>query len=404
MAKDKELTKLKKGTAQFTLIGKANVSDFTFKLDVESSKQDSDWVYNQMNLGVNCGENGVIYADLMSGYGTERQNVLNVHGKKTKDNGNEVDNFDSRFVVDWEDRFDEDVIDTIGDMCFLTVGLEKENDKTVYKKFLSGYDAIKYIEEKLTNDTVVNVKGNLKYSIYNEVTQVKKEITSIVLSKAEEKDFKATFTQAILLDANSIGKLDKESNTIPISGYVVDYMKECQDTLVKTNMPIFKSFDFKVGEDKEQAKKMLKVFKIKNNKLTQLVIDGYFTRGELNTTSVTEDEIPDDIMELIELGYVDKDEILGQIALKNGGKKPEQMIVKSPHIKYSGEDVKMPSVDKVVDMYSEDDINIPLIIASIVPTDKNKKQPTKADDSDDLNKALESEDTDDDNDDWLNDL
>lgn len=162
MAKDKELTKLKKGTAQFTLIGKANVSDFTFKIDVESSKQDSDWVYNQMNLGVNCGENGVIYADLMSGYGTERQNVLNVHGKKTKDNGSEVDNFDSRFVVDWEDRFDEDVIDTIGDMCFLTVGLEKENDKTVYKKFLSGYDAIKYIEEKLTNDTVVNVKGNLK--------------------------------------------------------------------------------------------------------------------------------------------------------------------------------------------------------------------------------------------------
>jgi hypothetical protein len=413
----KELNQVKKGTATFNLVGKAKVSDFTFKLDVESSKADSDWVYNQLNLGVDCGENGVIYADMMAGYGTSRENTIRVHGKKTDDNGRTQDDFKSMFTIDWEDRFDKEIIDTVGDMCFVTVGLEKEGDKTVYKKFLSSYDAIKYIEENLENDTVINVKGDLKYSVYNDNTQVKKEITSIVLSKAEEKDFRATFTQALLLDADAIGKLDRETNIVPITAKVVDYMKECQDKSLKhtvngktvngMNMPIVKAFDFQMCEDMDKAKKMLKVFKVKGKKITQLVVDGYFTKGEINTTSVTEDDIPDDIKELIDLGYVDKEQILGQIALKNGGKKPEKMVIQKPHIKFSGEDVKMPSVDKIVDLYEEDDVNIALILKSIGATevkDNTVNDTDKDATEDDLDKALDSEANGDEDEDWLNNL
>lgn len=409
----KELTQLKKGTSTFNLVGKAKVSDFTFKIDVESSKADSDWVYNQMNLGVDCGQYGVIYGDMMSGYGTSRENTLYVHGKKSDGK----DDFTKGFTIDWEDRFDTDVLETIGDMCFLTVGLEKDSDKTVYKKFLSAYDAIKYIEENLKDGMVVNVKGNLTYSIYNDQVQVKKEITSIVLSKAEEKDFKATFTQALLLDGQAIGSPDKETGTVPITGYVVDYLREFQGKSLAhkvngklskgMNMPITKTFDFVIGEDKDQAKKMLKVFKVKGKKITQLVVDGYFTKGEVNTVSVTESDIPDDIKELIELGYVDKDEILGQIALKNGGKKPEKMVIKSPHIKYTGEDVKMPSVDKIVDLYEEDDVNGTLILESIGAEDIQEDTNTDDEDvvsGDDLDKALDGESSDDDDDNWLNDL
>ena len=126
MAKTKEITPIKKGVSQFNLIGKAKVSDFTFKIDVASGKEGSDWIYNQMNLGVDCGENGTIYADLMSGYGSERDNVVYVHGKKEDDNGREVDDFDNKFSIDWEDRLDEDNFDSIGEMCFITVGIEKD--------------------------------------------------------------------------------------------------------------------------------------------------------------------------------------------------------------------------------------------------------------------------------------
>ena len=370
MSKEKVLTQLKKGTSTFNLVGKANISDFTFKIDVESSKENSDWVYNQMNLGVDCGQYGTIYCDLMGGYGSSRDNVVYVHGKK--DDGK--DDFKSNFKIDWEDRFDEEVLNSVGDMCFINVGIEKdENGKTINKKFIHQYDAIKYLNDNLEDGMIINVKGNLEWSIYKESVQVKKTVTSIYLSKAEEKDFKATFIQSVLLDGDSIGKFDKETNSIPITTYVVENIRKNFNgkslihkvdgkTISSMNLPLVKTFDFLIGEDKEKAKKMLKVFKTKGKKITQLTIDGYFTRGEINSVEVTEDDIPDDIKELIELGYVDKDEIIGQIALKNGGKKPEKMIIKSPHIKYTGEDIKIPSVDKIVDIYEEDYVNINIIL------------------------------------------
>ncbi|MBY6838675.1 hypothetical protein [Clostridium botulinum] len=399
MAKEKVLTQLKKGTSSFNLIGKAKVSDFTFKLDVESSKEDSDWIYNQMNLGVECGEYGTIYCDLMGGYGSDRENKVYVHGKTEEGK----DDFKSNFTIDWEDRFDEEVLKSVGDVCFIKVKLDENEEK----KFISQYDAIKYINDNLEEDTIVNVKGNLEWSKYNDTIQAKKTITSIVLSKAEEKDFKATFIQTVLLDKDSIGKLDKETRTIPINTYIVENIRGSFDgkslvhkkggKIVKSmNLPLPKTFNFLVGEDVEQAKKMLKVFKSKGKGVTQLGINGYFSRGGVNTVSVTEDDIPDDIKELIDLGYVNKDEILGQIALKNGGKKPEQLFIKSPHIKYSGEDIKMPSVDRIDSLYEEDDINVAMILESIGANEEDES----------IEAVIEDKEDDEDSDefDFLNDL
>ena len=154
---------------------------------------------------------------------------------------------------------------------------------------------------------------------------------------------------------------------------------------------------------------MLKVFKVKGKKLTQLTIDGIFTRGELNTVEVSEDDIPDDIKELIELGYVDKDEIVGQMALKNGGKKPEKMVVTKPHIEYVGDDIKVPKVAKIVDAYEEDDVNVNMILESIGSTDIDEivdENETKESSKDDLDKALENNESEDikEDDDWLNNL
>ena len=86
MAKKEEQLGLKKGKAQFMLIGEAKVNDYTFTMDKESTK--SDWVWNQMNLGVDCGNGNVIYSDMMGGYGSERDNVVYVHGVKEVDGKN----------------------------------------------------------------------------------------------------------------------------------------------------------------------------------------------------------------------------------------------------------------------------------------------------------------------------
>ena len=183
MSEKKVITK-KDYVSNFTLIGTPKISeDYTFKIDEKSEK--SNWVYNSLNLGIDCGERyGVIYCELMGGYSEENENKVFAHGKK--DDGS--DDFEKQIVVDWEDRFNDEVLEEIGDLSFITVGLEKTNEgKTFYKKFLSAYDAIAYIKEHLTEDVVVNVKGNLKYSTYNDNVQVRKNITSIVLSKVDDR-------------------------------------------------------------------------------------------------------------------------------------------------------------------------------------------------------------------------
>lgn len=407
MAKQKELTKVTKGRSEFNLVGKANVSDFTFKTDIESKK--SDWVYNQLNLGVDCGINGVIYADMMGGYGADRENVLHVHGKKENDNGKIIDDFSSKFTVDWEDRLDEETHESIGDRCFITVGLEKDiNDKVIYKKFLSQYDAIGYIKENLEKDMVINVKGNLKYQEYNGEMGVKKEITSIALSKSDDKDFKATFMQTLLLDEYSIGKVDKETRTVSIDSMIVGFAKEYNGEEVINmesgkkkigyNLPLRKSFEIVVGEDKDKVSKMLKLFKVKAKKITELVIDGYFAKGDLNAVEVSEADIPDDIKELIELELIDKEEVLGKMAFANGGKKKERMVIKCPHIDMiENNGVKAPSIARVIDKYTEDDVNISLIMDRINP-DK------VGDSEEDINSLIDSEADDEDENDWLKDL
>jgi len=144
-----------------------------------------------MNLGIDCGNGNVVYADMMGGYGAERDNVIYVHGVKENDNGKTIDDWDNRFEIAWEDRFDEDVLETVGDSCFIKVGIEKDTqDKYFIKKFLSAYDAIEYIQQHIENGMVLNVKGNLKYQLYNDNISVKKEINSIFLSKAKQEDYK----------------------------------------------------------------------------------------------------------------------------------------------------------------------------------------------------------------------
>ena len=422
MAKEKELTPIKRGTAQFNLIGKAKVSDFTFKIDVASGKEGSDWIYNQMNLGVDCGDCGTIYADLMSGYGSERDNVVYVHGKKTKDNGKETDDFENNFTIDWNDRLDESLFDVIGDMCFITVGIEKdEKNNTVYKKFLSGYDAIQYISDNLENETIINVKGNLKYQVYNDEVSVKKEITSVALSKATEDKFKAGFTQTLLLESDAIGKVDKETRTIPITGLVVDFVKEYQGTKIYrtvkgkkkegTNIPLVKMFEIEVGEETKKTTLLLKQFKAKAKQVTELTVDGIFTKGALNSVEVGEADIPDDIKELIEMGIIDKDEIIGKLAFANGGKRPERMVITAPNVKIkeSG-DNKIPVIQREANKFTEDDVNPFLIIESLGIKAEVKKEESKSEDKEeeiDVDKLME-ESSDDgevgEDDDWLKDL
>ena len=69
-----ELTK--KGQIQtFSLTGKVMINNYTFKLN-EKSKNNPNYIYNQLSLSVNCGKNGTINAEMMGGYNIQLRNPL----------------------------------------------------------------------------------------------------------------------------------------------------------------------------------------------------------------------------------------------------------------------------------------------------------------------------------------
>lgn len=405
MAKKNETVQVKKGVSLFTLIGKAVVRDYTFTIDASSNN--SDWVYNRLNLQVDCGTFGTINAEMMGGYGTgkNRENKIYVHGKKKNEDGKDVDDYSNQFTVDWDDRLDEDLFEEIGDNCFITVGLEKDKkDNTFYKKFLSAYDAIEYIKENLTDGTIINVKGNLAFSEYNGNTQVKKEINSVVLSKVtDEKDFKATFQQTVLIDKDSIQKYDSEKNAFPIECYIPEYVSKIQTENGKVDVPkekrnvLYKKvFNYDCGnKESERILTFLKKhFSAKKDNVHEVAFEGVISKsGSLQT--VTLEDLPDDIQELVEIGAFTEEEAIEKCV--GNGSKIENYIFKVPRVKKVGED-KTPTIDKTEDKYKFNDLLFySALVKELVSDDDSSDEDSEKDtdsediDMDDLLKELEEE-------------
>nr|DAK87492.1 MAG TPA: Single strand DNA binding protein [Bacteriophage sp.] len=355
MAKTKERKALKKGKAAFNLIGRVKVTDKTFNLD---NSYDSGWTDNSMYVGVDCGNGNTVYAEMRSGFFPDKDNVIRAYSKDEKDDAGKSKSVE----IAWEDRLDESLYDSISDSSFLTVGVEKDvKDKTVYKKFLTAYDAVEYLNEHLEDGMIVNVKGTIGYSEYEGNVSTKKEITSIVLSKIDdEADFKATFSQTILVDSKSIGKKNDDKGTMELAAYVVDYVGkpkiDGEKIEVKKNVTYPKTFEVAINENPEITAKMLqRFFKPKKGKITEITVTGNLVEGG-STVNITEDDIPDDIKELIEMGLYSEEEAEKKIAVGNGNRERRMIIVK-PDIIYVGTgDDRKPTVAFEDGKYDEDDL------------------------------------------------
>lgn len=375
--------------SSFTLIGVPKINDYTYKINEKSEK--SSWIYNSLNLGVDCGErHGTVYCELMGGYSEENPSVIYAHGKK--DDGS--DDFASQITIDWEDRFNEEILESVGDLSFITIGLEKtDKGKTFYKKFLSAYDAIDYIKEHLTENMVVNVRGNLKYSMYQDKVQVRKNINSIVLSSVDDASkYAAKFTQSILIDKSSasLKNIDKNKSVMYVDSKVLDYLKEYNGHEVKGQFPYNKQFEFEMDLSNEaQCKKIMeKVFKVKKG-VTQITFEGDLIEGGAVVTA-TLDDIPQDIKDLIELGIYTEEEALARCS--SNGNREQRMVLRKPMVRLVG-DEKTPVLQKFEERYTEED----LILDYLYENNNNDEDDEESD-----NNTTESSDTNDM--DWLNDL
>ena len=351
MSEKKTIIK-KDWAANFTLTGRPIVNDFTFTIDGHSQK--SNWIYNAMNLKVDCGErHGVVEAQMMGGYSEDGENRIFAHGKKD----DKSDDFEKQIIVDWSDRFNDEVLEEIGSMSFIDVGLEKTDKGIVFvKHFLSEYDAIAYAKEHLKEDMVVNVRGRITYSLYNDAVQVRKNITSIKLSDVDDASkYAARFTQSVLIDKDSasLKNIDKDKGVMFVDTRVLDYVKEVNGVEVKGQYPYKKQFEFAMDFSNQDACKkiMEKLFKVKKG-VTQITFEGEFIEGGAVVTA-TWDDVPDDIKDLVDMGVYSKEEALAKCTAN--GSRERRMVLKKPMIKLVGED-KVPVLQKFEERYTEEDL------------------------------------------------
>lgn len=351
MTNQKVATK-KDWVSNFWLVGKPNVMDNTFTLDKRSER--SSWVGNTMNLGINCGErSGTVFTRMFGGYSMDNPFPIKVHGKH--DNGR--DDLDTRFEVAWEDRLDESILDEVGDMCFIKVGIEKTSEgNTFVKRFLSEYDAIKYVSEHLTSDMTISVRGRLGYSYWDNKLRIEKNINSIFVTDAAPSDFKATFTQTVLLDkdSTSMKEYDKDKNVVYVNCKVLDYMKEYNGVEVRGQFPYDARFEFAMPENPDaHAMVMNKLFKVKKD-ITQVTFEGEFIESGA-TVQPTWDDVPDDIKDLVLIGLYDKEEALKKCS--SNGSRERRMVMTRPQIKMVGEEgAEQPVTQKFEERYTEDDL------------------------------------------------
>ena len=245
-------------------------------------------------------------------------------------------------------------------MCFINVGLEKDKDgKTFYKKFLSEYDAIAYIKEHLEEDMVLRVKGDLVYSPYNDNTVVRKKIKSIVLSKLQDsKDFSATFVQSVLLNKASVDlkELDKNTGVLPIYGTVLDYVKEVNGAEIKGFYPMQQVFEYHFDLSKQSGEQINsiynKLFKVKKD-VTQINFIGELI--ENGTVTITYDELPDEIKELVDIGAYPLEEALTKCTQNRT--KDKKMVILRPEIgKSSDDDNVVSKLMRFESAYTEDEL------------------------------------------------
>lgn len=348
-----------------------------------------------MYVGVDCGKGNIVYAEMRSGFFPDKDNVIRAYDKTEKDDAGKSKSVE----IAWEDRFDEALLDNIADSSFLTVGVEKDvKGKTLYKKFLTAYDAVEYLNEHLEDGAVVNVKGNIGYSEYDGNVSIKKEITSIVLSKVEEEDdFKATFSQTVLVDTKSIGKKDEEKGTMILNAYVIDYVGspkiDGEKVAIKKNITYPIAFEVAINENPEVTAKMLQRFfkPKKKNYLNEITVVGNLIEGA-TVVNITEDDIPDDIKELIAMGLYSEEEAEKKCAVGNGNREKRMVIVK-PDISYVGQgEERKPTVAFEENKYEDSDLYFyeqALADAGVEPNDTDIEENTETSEDDDLLKMLE---------------
>lgn len=369
-----KLTELKGGKNNVLLGGKLHIKadDGSFGIDIKSKNASSNWIYSTMNIGVETGEGNVIYAGAMGGHSTLKDKA--VVYTMTSD-------FEA-IQVNWKDRFNDNIIATVNKMHLYRAGLEvDENNKIIYKEFISEKDFIEYCKEHMVDGMEVSVVGEYEFQEYEgEVRKsikvrsvrllrdrkvrrvINKEKVEVEVPVAEQYMARAVITTLLEEDTfNGISAKNKEDGEIVLPLQVPQYVGKQNGKQIKKTLPFVFPVTAKLTGDKSELileKLFTKVSKGAVTEITLVVdiVEGY-EQAEFDINNM---EIEEDLQELIDLGVMSLDEVAEQ-AMVRGNRTSKIVFVKPATTKDDDGSVRLDiEVDKydASVMFEEDEEEI----------------------------------------------
>ena len=146
-----------------------------------------------------------------------------------------------------------------------------------------------------------------------------------------------------------------------LNAYVVDYVGkpkiDGKKVEIKKNVTYPKTFEVAINENPEITAKMLqKFFKVKKKgSINVLTVMGNLIEGAA-IVNITDDDIPDDIKELIEMGLYSEEEAKAKCAV-GGNNRERRMVILKPDITYVGQDdERKPTVAFEEGKYEDSDL------------------------------------------------
>jgi hypothetical protein len=313
------MSELKKGASSFKLVGKMVITPNTFKME---SKSGSGYISNKMYVGVNCGKGNTVYAQMFGGYsnGTSK---LYLHGKQADPNNarRDIDDYSNQFEISWDDRFNVDVLSECGPACFIQVALEKDTEGNLQiQKFLSPYDAIRYIKDvtdRMTADDkdklVVNVNGNIEYRYYEGKVSYQKTISSIKLVDATEENYTASFTQTIFVDKDCIGKADMERKVLPLNVKVAEYVGKYKGVEIKETVPL--EVEMELDATAKIAPWLANNIKKSSGYAKAIILGNFVESGSTEAFDIS--TLPAEVQQMIADGVLNKEDVQRTVAAGN---------------------------------------------------------------------------------------
>jgi hypothetical protein len=289
----------------FEARGIITVTPDTFQTDLKG-KNNPNWNYSRINMKMEDGKGGTFYLTASDGFDVTKGRTIYANIKDSEE----------QIQIQFADRHNETILSQVDERSFIRIALRKvpnNEGKMVweYHNFLTLYDAINFLKDRLQTGMKLYVRGRTRYSTYNDYLNKDFDIQAIyLLPEDEDTDLGFKFFQNILLTSDSLddSKFDEE---LVAHLKAKLYLKKKKDVYEVINLPLVIRA---TEQNKDSVRKMMdKFFKVDEDKVRRIRVEGRYVRG-YTEKKITEADLPEEALELIELGLYDKEEVLNMYA------------------------------------------------------------------------------------------